>query len=156
MVEFGNKHFHNWTPEKDCKWDWASGAFPSWNFDSSYKHATPGMDLTVYLLFVSNTFALFCLGIHTVSGPCMELHVTLVPYLTHLTLDKMAAISQSFQMHFREWKFCILIKISLKFVPKGPIDNIPPLVQIMAWRQIGDKPLSEPILTQSTDAYWRP
>ena len=28
----------------------------------------------------------------------------------------------------------ISIKISLKFVPKGPINNIPALVQIMAWR----------------------
>ena len=26
----------------------------------------------------------------------------------------------------------ILIKISLKFVPKGPINNIPALVQVMA------------------------
>ena len=40
----------------------------------------------------------------------------------------------------------ILIKISLKFVPKGPINNIPALVQIMAWRRPGDKPLSEPIM----------
>ena len=38
----------------------------------------------------------------------------------------------------------ILIKISLKFVPKGPIDNIPALVQIMAWHRPGDRPLSEP------------
>ena len=37
-------------------------------------------------------------------------------------------------------------KISLKFVPKGPINNIPALVQIMAWRRPGDKPLSEPML----------
>ena len=29
----------------------------------------------------------------------------------------------------------ILIEISLKFVPKGPINNIPSLVQIMAWRR---------------------
>ena len=29
----------------------------------------------------------------------------------------------------------ISIKISLKFVPKCPINNIPALVQIMAWRQ---------------------
>ena len=42
--------------------------------------------------------------------------------------------------------FCILIKISLKFVPKDMIDNNPALVQIMAWRRIGDKPLSEPML----------
>ena len=34
-------------------------------------------------------------------------------------------------------------KISLKFVPKGPINNIIALVQIMAWRRPGDKPLSE-------------
>ena len=29
---------------------------------------------------------------------------------------------------FMNKKFCILIKISLKFVPKGPIDNTPALV----------------------------
>ena len=40
----------------------------------------------------------------------------------------------------------ISIKISLKFVPKGPINNIPALVQIMAWRRSGDKPLSEPMI----------
>ena len=50
-------------------------------------------------------------------------------------------------------KFCILIEISPKFVPNGPIDNNPALVWIMVWRQIGDKPLSEPMLTQFTDAY---
>ena len=38
-----------------------------------------------------------------------------------------------------------MIKNSLKFVPKGPINNIPALVQIMAWRRPGDKPLSEPM-----------
>ena len=36
--------------------------------------------------------------------------------------------------------------ISLKFVPKGPINNIPALVQIMAWRRPGDKPLSKPMI----------
>ena len=40
----------------------------------------------------------------------------------------------------------ISIKISLKFVPKGPINNIPALVQIMAWRRSGDKSLSEPMM----------
>ena len=40
----------------------------------------------------------------------------------------------------------ILIEISLKFVPKGPISNIPALIQIMAWRRPGDKPLSEPMM----------
>ena len=31
----------------------------------------------------------------------------------------------------------------MKFVPKGPMNNIPALVQIIAWHQPGDKPLSE-------------
>ena len=49
----------------------------------------------------------------------------------------------------------ILIQISVKFVPDGPIDNNPALVWIMAWRRTGDKPLSEPMLTKFTDAYMR-
>ena len=40
----------------------------------------------------------------------------------------------------------ISLKISLKFVPKFPIDNIPALVQIMAWRWPGAKPLPEPMM----------
>ena len=40
----------------------------------------------------------------------------------------------------------ISLKIPLKFVPRGPINNIPALVQIMAWRRPVDKPLSEPML----------
>ena len=52
-------------------------------------------------------------------------------------------------------KFCSLVKMSLKFVPKGAIDNNPALVQKMACRRISDKPLSEPMLTRFTDAYMR-
>ena len=38
------------------------------------------------------------------------------------------------------------IKISLKFVPKSPINNIPDLIQIMAWCHPGNKPLSESMM----------
>ena len=50
-------------------------------------------------------------------------------------------------------KFHISIRISLKFVPKGQIDNKSAYVHVMACRQKGDKPLPEPMLTQFTDAY---
>ena len=40
----------------------------------------------------------------------------------------------------------ISIKLKLKFVPNVPINNIPVLVQIKAWRRSGDKPLSEPMM----------
>ena len=51
-----------------------------------------------------------------------------------------------FKCSFLNKNVWISIKISLKFVPKGLINNIPALVQIMAWRPPGDKPLSEPML----------
>ena len=72
-------------------------------------------------------------------------------------LDKMAAIlaDDIFKCIFVNEIFSILIKISLKFVPKGSIDNNPALVMIMAWRLIGDKPLSESMPRQFTDAYMR-
>ena len=54
-----------------------------------------------------------------------------------------------FKCNFLNENVCIPIKISLKFVSKGPINNIPALVQIMAWRWTGDKPLSEPMMTHS-------
>ena len=47
-------------------------------------------------------------------------------------------------------KFCIKIRISLKVVLNGLIDNKSALVQVMAWRWTGDKPLSEPLLTHFT------
>ena len=56
----------------------------------------------------------------------------------------MAAISQTiFSNDENVW---ISIEISLKNVPEGPINNIPALVQIMAWRWPGNKPLSETMM----------
>ena len=79
------------------------------------------------------------------------------PKLTHLSLDKMAAIMAdgNFKFISLNENDRISIRISLKFVPKSPIDNKPALVQIMACCRIGDKPLSEPILARFTDAYMR-
>ena len=53
------------------------------------------------------------------------------------------------------FKLIILNKISLKFVPRGPIDNQAALDKVMAWRRTGDKPLPETILAHFTDACMR-
>ena len=45
------------------------------------------------------------------------------------------------------------IEISLNIFPYDSIDNNPALVQIMAWRWTGDKPLSEPMIASFGDAY---
>ena len=40
----------------------------------------------------------------------------------------------------------ISLKISLRFVPKVPVNDIPSLIQIMAWHRPSDKPLFEPMM----------
>ena len=45
----------------------------------------------------------------------------------------------------------ISIEILLKFISRGPMNNIPVLVQIMARLRTGDKPLSEPMAFYFTD-----
>ena len=64
-------------------------------------------------------------------------------HFTHLAQDKMAAIlaDDIFKSIFMNENIRILIQISLKFVPKGPIDNKSALVQVMACCRAGDNPL---------------
>ena len=77
--------------------------------------------------------------------------------LYHLPLEKMVEILADDNLK------CILlnengripIRNSLKFVLMCAIDNTSALVQTMAWRRTGDKPLPEPMLTQFTDTYMR-
>ena len=54
----------------------------------------------------------------------------------------------TFKYIFLNKNVIISAKISLKFVPKGPINNITALVQIMAWRRSGVKPISEPMMVR--------
>ena len=69
----------------------------------------------------------------------------------------MAAIlaDDTFKRIFLNENIQILIKIPLKFVSKGPINNISELFQVMAWRRKGNKPLPETLVTQFADAYMR-
>ena len=60
----------------------------------------------------------------------------------------------SFKCIFLNENVSISIKISLKFAPKGPINNIPALVQIMAWCQPFDKPLSVPMMVSLLMHIW--
>ena len=68
-------------------------------------------------------------------------------WLTHF-LDNI------FKCIFLNENVCISFKISLKFVPMGPIKSIPALVEIMAWRRTGDKPLSEPVMVILPTHIW--
>ena len=59
-------------------------------------------------------------------------------------------VDDTFKRIFANENARISIKISLKFVPKSPIDDISALFQIVAWRCPGDKPLSEPMMVSLT------
>ena len=78
----------------------------------------------------------------------LEPPVSWRPVLTHWGREEMDAITQTTfsSAFFLKENVWIPTIISLKFVPKGPINNIPALVQIMAWRRPGDKTLSEPMM----------
>ena len=47
----------------------------------------------------------------------------------------------------------VCIRIKMKFISIGPINNIPALVQKMAWHRSGNKPLSEPVIALFGDTY---
>ena len=82
---------------------------------------------------------------------CLWYHI--VPYIMLKSLNTLRLRSNGrhfadniFKCIFVNENVGILLKISLKFVPGVRISNIPALVQIMAWRRSGDKPLSEPMM----------
>ena len=90
-------------------------------------------------------------------GPCvqsvMATHSLYGPWERWLGLNTLRPrqngrhfADDTFKRIFLNENVRISIKISLKFVPMGPINIIPALVQIMAWRRSGDKALSEPMM----------
>ena len=61
---------------------------------------------------------------------------------------------QHFHIHNLERKVGTFIQISMKIVQNIPVDNTLELFQVMALWQKGDKPLSDPMLTQIYEAIW--
>ena len=109
---------------------------------------------TLHLKMLSAKWQPFCSGLsvftHLVLG-YVSVFVNVCTFQTHLNTLRPRQNGRRFPDDIFTWIFFnenvwIPIKISLRFVPKVPINNIPALVQIMAWRRPGDKPLSEPMM----------
>ena len=66
----------------------------------------------------------------------------------HIEAETKWPALRNFKCIFLNENIWISIEMSLKFVPKDQINNIPAMVQIMAWRRTGDKPLSEPMMVR--------
>ena len=60
-----------------------------------------------------------------------------------------------FYIRFLQWRSLHIIRISLIYVPNGPINNKVALVQKMTWWWTGDKLLFEPMMALFTGAYMR-
>ena len=71
--------------------------------------------------------------------------------LKNIEADKIATIQIHYHVFMNETFF--FIWISLKLLLDGPIDNKSALVQVVAWHQAGNKPLSDPVLTQFTGTH---
>ena len=70
--------------------------------------------------------------------------------LTHWNRAKIDAILQTTFSNGFSWMKMYEFRLTFHWSgPRGPINNIPTLVQIMAWRRPGDKPLSEPMMVRS-------
>ena len=69
--------------------------------------------------------------------------------LTHWSRDKLPLFhSRHFEIFFFNENVWNDDSNSLNFVAKVPINNIPALMQVMAWRRPGDKPISEPTMVR--------
>ena len=105
--------------------------------------------LNISLIMFDSRLQAYLSGVNELTDISTQRTATWKSLLTHWGRDKMAAITQTtlsndfFRMKMFEFR---LREISPKFVPKAPINNIPLLVQMMAWRRPGDKPSSEPMM----------
>ena len=114
-----------------------AGILFNWTLGTNFSEILSEIDSFSFKQMPSGKWRPYCLGLNV---------------LTHWGRDKMAAIFQTtfsngFSGNENVW---ISINISLKFVPRGPINNIPTLLRVMAWRRPGDKPLSEPMMVRLT------
>ena len=112
--------------------NWTLRNKPQWNFNQ------------ISYIFIQESTS----GIHRQNNRWWIFKWVAVTWLDTLRLRQNGRhfADDTFKRIFLNENVRISIEISLKFVPKGPFNNIPALVQIMAWHWSGDKPLSEPMM----------
>ena len=108
------------------------------------------MSLTIQTISLCNVSNTFYAVIQELSVSVSAISAVVVTTPTYeIFVNTLGSIQNG--RHFADHIFlnenvCVSFKISLKIFPKFRINNIPALVQIMAWRRSGDKPLSEPMM----------
>ena len=80
-----------------------------------------------------------------------EANIWMIETLRHL--QNYRHFIDDIQYIFLKGDVFILIKISLRFLPRSLMPNSVALVQVMPWHRTGHKPFPEPMMTQLTDEY---
>ena len=112
----------------------------------SYTSKTSSLYILIQSSDCMDFMASQCVGVNKNFMGCVSISQTLVRHLTHWDQNKNSHFTyNTYKFMFLYENCCILIPNSLKFVAKGPMNNEPALVEIMAWHQTDDKPLSEPM-----------
>ena len=109
-------------------------------------------------------WSFWCL--HKLAGRCWSMKITALYHPTVLLKHIEAETCNSherdhfaddieFRRHFLDWKSLYIGSNSIEFYSQGSNWQWPSLlVQIIAWRSIDDKALSEPMMTYFTDVYF--
>ena len=134
-----------WLKRRKCKCIRSFDLNFDWCLSVRLRFISVSMNKLIYVIWVAKYYV----------GTTLEAEITwmyclLYGFMTLYTL-RPRQNGRHFPDDIFKWIFLnenirISITISLKFVPGGPISNIPTLVQVMAWRRPGDKPLSEPMM----------
>ena len=113
------------------------------------QHQRYSMSLVAHIC-VNDAYLFICLGVtRTISGWGNGLLPVWYQPLLNIYKPRRNGRQfpdDNFKCIFLNQNIQISIKVSLKFVLMGPINNFPALVQMMAWRLVGAKPLSEPMM----------
>ena len=124
-------------------------------FQSSYVSVVGNPSTTIlYRIIITHTLNIFLKTLHILQKRHKLVAKFWLPNLVlYQTVNSLRPwqngrhfADDTFRRIFLNENLWTLVKHSLKIVPKVRINNIPALVQIMAWHRPGDKPLSEPMM----------
>ena len=135
VLEVPSREFHTRVRWQLLYQDWGRIRFIKYKYKYKYKYIFPEFQIQIHRQKSDQTQT--------------QIQIPLIKYKekntnTQWDRDKIAAI---LQMTYQNLLYCknivLFIQISLKIVSKVPIYNKPTLLQIMAWRWVGNKPLSD-------------
>ena len=122
----------------------------SWNNMIDLRLARPDRGLIILIRFIVNNACSYQQVLQASSGLCRHVRkwtsTSSVFNTSRPRQNGRHFPDDIFKCIFLNENVWISIRILLKFVPQGPINIIPALVQIMAWCRPGDKPLSETMM----------